>query len=639
LMLVLALSGPSWPIVVGRLTSDGLLLLAWLVAAAGWGGLLPLPRHADERNRCLRAVTTVAAGIGVLSLLQLACGLAGLLHRSIGITLIALGIAFSLFRCRKLARRDVLAWLTAPAGAEWLWLAVTPALAMAIVAAFVPPGVLWGDEPHGYDVLEYHLQLPREWYELGRIAPLMHNVFSYFPLAMETHYLLAMQLKGGPWAGMYLAQLMHVAVVALSVVAVYGTARTLATGKLPALLAAVAAGNVPWLFLLAPVAYNEGGLLLFTTLAVGYAMRGLSPNEVRSRATPGAERSEAPDSSRWRDWLTAGVMAGFACGVKLTAVPLVLLIVPVVAIARRQRIRQTLTGVASFVIAGTLVFSPWLIRNYVWTRNPVFPEAQNAFGRAHFSETQSRRWERAHSPTEAQRPLRARLAAASTQIVFDWRFGWWLLPLAVLSIALAWRRPQAWAIFALLAAWLIFWLAFTHLQGRFYVVAIPIAAITLALPRERWQILTIAGGVATLAVVGLYLSAGVFNQRVAPFCAGAVLGVEDFSELLPQDLQDALEAHPDAPVALAGDAKAFLYQLTMSRLRYRTVFDVDKKPGESILQAWLGDQTGSPMIVVDPIELDRFSKTYLGIDPLPADFPGPRDRVSVLTPPASAPPH
>ena len=33
--------------------------------------------------------------------------------------------------------------------------------------------------------------------------------FSYFPFGVEMHYLLAMHLAGGPWRGMYLAQLMH----------------------------------------------------------------------------------------------------------------------------------------------------------------------------------------------------------------------------------------------------------------------------------------------------------------------------------------------------------------------------------------------------------------------------------------------
>ena len=47
-----------------------------------------------------------------------------------------------------------------------------PLLSIAAVGALLPPGMLWHpDEPHGYDVVEYHLQIPREWYEAGRIIP------------------------------------------------------------------------------------------------------------------------------------------------------------------------------------------------------------------------------------------------------------------------------------------------------------------------------------------------------------------------------------------------------------------------------------------------------------------------------------
>ena len=38
-------------------------------------------------------------------------------------------------------------------------------------------------------------------------------------------------------------------------------------------------------------------------------------------------------------------------------------------------------------------------------------------------------------------------------------------------------------------------------------------------------------------------------------------------------------------------------------------------------------------VVIDPVELERFSKTYFGIPPLPPDFSGPRDRISILPPP------
>jgi len=53
--------------------------------------------------------------------------------------------------------------------------ATVPTIAIVILAACSAPGWLWATEFGGYDVLSYHLQLPREWYDAGRIVPLDHS--------------------------------------------------------------------------------------------------------------------------------------------------------------------------------------------------------------------------------------------------------------------------------------------------------------------------------------------------------------------------------------------------------------------------------------------------------------------------------
>jgi hypothetical protein len=602
LALVVAFAGPSAGIAVGRISTESAFLLPWLAAAAGYGGVF-----------VERRLTGIAVGLGILSLIQLGIGLASQLHRWSAFLLIAIGVALLAYRCRRIRWGDVTAWLDAPADWAWLWLVPLPPLAIALVAALVPPGVLWGDEPHGYDVLEYHLQLPREFYEIHRVAPLKHNVFSYFPQGMEMHDLLAMQLRHGAWAGMYLAQLMHVAVVALAVIAVYAAARQFAQ-KLPAILAAIAAAYVPWTWLLAPVAYNEGLVLLFATLAIGWILQ-----------------------SDRRSWIIAGVMAGFACGAKLTAVPQVLLLLPIIAgsirLARGERVGLVLRDAAAFVVTGVVVFSPWLIRNGVWARNPVFPEAQAVFGRAHFSETQMKRWQQAHSPTPAQRPIRARLRAAWEQIGADWRFGYVLLPLAVACAVVAIPRTEAKLLLILMLAWLVFWIGFTHLQGRFYVLAIPAAAMCLALLHTGRHIIFAAFGVLIVVVLGSIILLNTFADRAGMWRDRQLLGFEDFKQLLTEDVADLVAQQ--RTIALVGDAKAFLYQVNTEKIHYRTVFDVDVKPGQTIFEAWLGEQSGSPWIVVDPVELERFSRTYYGIPPLPDDFPGPRDRTFIPPRPAA----
>jgi len=232
----LAYARESAGVVVYRLLTDGSITLAWVASAAGTGafflrlllrepaaqgggtvgtaanGSLGSDVTVDRRtNGLLYFVTSAALGLGMIGLAALGLGLAGLLNRVTSIALLLPGLPLGVFALRARWEQRAsppFASTAIPSHWHWLWLAAAPFLAVSLIGTMVPPGLLWNpEEPHGYDVAEYHLQVPREWYEAGRIVPLRHNVFSYFPMGVEVHYLLAMEIDGGPWEGMYLAQL------------------------------------------------------------------------------------------------------------------------------------------------------------------------------------------------------------------------------------------------------------------------------------------------------------------------------------------------------------------------------------------------------------------------------------------------
>src|SRR5262249_31990042 len=151
-----------------------------------------------EYHPSLRASVASGFGLGALSLITLILGWIGFLNHWSAIAIVGVPGVYSILTLYR-ARGAASGWLRERATWGWMMLLLAPLLGIALVAALVPPGILWGDEPHGYDVVEYHLQLPREWLEMGRVAPLTHNVFSYFPMNVEMNYLLAMHLRGGPW--------------------------------------------------------------------------------------------------------------------------------------------------------------------------------------------------------------------------------------------------------------------------------------------------------------------------------------------------------------------------------------------------------------------------------------------------------
>jgi len=396
-------------------------------------------------------------------------------------------------------------------------------------------------------------------------------VFSYFPFDMEMQYLLAMELRGGPWAGMYLAQFMHVSMWVLMVAAVYAGGGTFA-----ALLAAA----IPWDGLLAPVAYVEGGLVLYGALAAIWAIRWQK-------------------SGAMRDIAIAGVMAGLACGVKLTAVPWVLVAVPV-ALLLASRPRKWIAGAAIFLIAGMIAFSPWLIRNEIWCGNPVFPEATSVFGPHPFTPIEAKRWQEAYVPRVA------RIPSFFSQVIADPGYGFGLIPLGVLAAILTWRLPQTRFLAGLLIILTIVWIFFTHLQSRFYVLAIPwISLLAGELRLMRWRLAVPCAAIiaATVGIIDLQSRLERFvseNQKAN----GQLVGLENFWPLV--------QVNKDVSgLALVGDARAFLYQLPMNRLHYRTVFDVNTVPGESVIEDWLqpappGDWT----IFIDLPELKRLTSYY-----------------------------
>jgi hypothetical protein len=614
---ILAVSGSllGVALVLHHLLTDGLIVAAWIASAWGVGALVirKLRHPGTVPSRALVVGTQVAIGFGCIGIATLGMGLAGWLARWSAILILAVGLANALRKAIRNRGAFERCFSRPPDRWSWCWLVVVPALAVCVLGSLLPAGLLWGDEPHGYDVLEYHLQVPREWFELGRIAPLTHNVFSYFPFGVEMHYLLAMHLRGDPWRAMFLAQLMHVAMAVLLVVAVYGVVRQLfGHGRGSAIAAALVGGSTPWLLLLAPVAYVEIGLLFFGALATGWFLRAVRH-----------------DSRSPRDALIAGALAGLACGAKLTAIPIFVVGLPSAALLANPRsFRQVLKGSAAHILAAVVVFSPWMVRTAVWTRgNPLFPEAARFFGKAHFSDVQVERWTRAnHRPPQAE--ARARWRAIAGQIVTDWRFGYALLPLALVAGIVGIRDSTSRSLFIALALLLVFWSAFTHLQSRFFTPAIPLAALLIGhVHRRAWPVIATCAA-ALMVFVGITGAASKLdsiNRRHLSATQGKT-GIWSFLGFdgIDRAIQPALdELPPDATLVLIGDAQAYGYRRAMSRLRYRTVFDVHAQDGDSIIDGWLGRKRAeNDVLLVDPAELERFSKTYWQIPPPPAELSG-----------------
>ncbi len=121
------------------------------------------------------SVFGLGLGLNLVSLATLALGLAGLLRADlfVGLGLAVLAGAGALYWRRGCASRPLASEACAPiVGLRWLWLAA-PFLGALVLSAMMPP--------FDFDVREYHLQAPKEFYQAGKIGFLPHNVYANMP--------------------------------------------------------------------------------------------------------------------------------------------------------------------------------------------------------------------------------------------------------------------------------------------------------------------------------------------------------------------------------------------------------------------------------------------------------------------------
>jgi len=359
------------------LTEGGMAALIML-AAGGYG--YPLVRRLAPASAPtpLRVFTGCGLGLWLLSTAVLVVGASftGLLRAWFWWPIIAAGVILAAWQ----GRRWLEAWKIPSRfdGRALVWVLLAVAAAIWLAGATRPPGTLATSDR--YDVLEYHLQVPREFYHAQHIGPLKHNAYSFYPLSTEMLFLLAMCLRRGAYEGMYLAKFMHGVFGALALAAVFGTLKRDAESR--GRFSAVLLGTAPFVLYLSWLAMVELAMIFYMVMAALWMRKWLGDGDRRSAAC-------------------VGVMLGAACAAKYLSVGLiaapVLSAMIVLMLLYRRRFRQVvhapLAGLAALVL-----FSPWLIRNAVHTGNPVFPLATRVFGRGHWSAESEERWLNGHTP-------------------------------------------------------------------------------------------------------------------------------------------------------------------------------------------------------------------------------------------------
>lgn len=484
-----------------------LLACAGVVVGLGWyfGRYCMLRLQPDDR--CERAAISLGTGLSVWSLLVLGLGtqpLSGwmrLILVAIAAVIAAVLPRYSGRMSMRPESRPAASELRAirPEYGRWLKRVIVAACAPFVIAillgAFLPAT--------DFDVKEYHLQGPKEYWLAGRIQFLPHNVYTSFPFLTEMLSLSAMAIRGdwlrGAWAGQ--AVLMSYSVIAA--LGVFAVTRRLG-GDRAAWLAVLIWLTSPWTFRISTIAYTEGALATYLILTVlAFAITQDSPRELKVDARLITESSPLsvawmarrptvwtkgyPVYLGWIGW--TGFLAGSAAACKYPGV--LSAVIPFgIAIAwvacRCPGTMPRWKGLACDLLtygAGVLIaFAPWLLKNLIETGNPVYPLLWSLFGGESFDATTNERWNAAHAaPThlwsqpglilpDLWRQLQEITLRSDWQSVLIGGFA----PLSLL----AWRQSRGVRWLWLYVVWLLLtWCWLTHRIDRFWVPMLPLLSV------------------------------------------------------------------------------------------------------------------------------------------------------------------
>ena len=413
--------------------------------------------------------------------------------------------------------------------------------------------------PIEFDVREYHLQVPKEFFQQGRITFLPHNVYGNMPLGAEMSALLAMVICDDWWLGA-LAGKTVVAVFAVATALMLWTAGRRWFSPTAGAAAAMIYISTPWVARVSTSGLVEGVFGFFLAAAAYSFWLWRDAQAVERRAGPidatdcsGTGRKAALREKREDDSVRAaasaaetapggdvdpsvrtastktvvgggvevepmagkgcrgdrhtamsrlllcGFFAGAAAAVKYTAVPLVVLpLALAVAIAGKGRRAGWL---AAFLLAAAVAGGAWYVKNWALSGNPTYPLLYDLFDGRTRTPEKNAQWVAAHRPPGYSPALWAndvrRLLVGS-----EW-IGPLAVPLALLAAVGGTRRKRVWQCLSYVAVyWMIWWL-FTHRLDRFWVPMLPVLSLAAGAGfawRDdrpwRWT-------VAVVAVVGI----------------------------------------------------------------------------------------------------------------------------------------
>ena len=461
-----------------------------------------------------------------------------------------------------------------------------PSLLVAIVLMVIVPFAIYLllgslSPPTDFDVREYHLQGPKEWFQQGRISCLRHNVYTSFPFLSEMLPLTAMVLVGDWWEGALAGQAVLACFQLLTACVVFAICTRWLSVSV-AWLATLIYLTTPWTLRISLIAYAEGSLTFYLISSAMVAF-WLKEQIGHRHATS----------------FLAGLLGGCAMASKYTG--LVSVIAPTALIicwalfcpsvkdplgshgeiSLRGRLRSLIPAMVYFAVGVSLMIAPWLFRNLYDTGNPVYPLGYSIFGGSEWSPEMNARWIPAHSSREHSLALLPR--HFMDVAVYNMWTSSLLFALSIPAMLLIRRIRTVRTSFLLIVWGFATWWALTHRIDRFWIPLIPLLSITAACSWLLHSSGLWRGFLSVLITAGTSYNVYFCTLALVGFHAGLMDPDAARKLTIRSDIQTLNATLPStSKVLMVGDAEVF--DATFP-LVYNTVFD------DNIFEEWTVDSS------------------------------------------------
>jgi 4-amino-4-deoxy-L-arabinose transferase-like glycosyltransferase len=235
-------------------------------------------------------------------------------------------------------------------------------LVVLLVILIVCIIILASVPPVSKDALVHHLAVPKLYLKHGGMYEIPSFLFSYYPMNLDLLYLVPLYFGND-----IIPKFIHFFFALLTAWLIYHYLKR-RTSIPYALLGVVFFLSIPIIVKLSITVYVDLGLIFFSTASLLLVLRWVE------------------DGFRPRFLLLSALFCGLAAGTKyngLITLFLLTFFIPFlysryVPNSRPGFFKAAGYGILFFSVA-LLVFSPWMIRNCLWTNNPLYPLYDNLF--------------------------------------------------------------------------------------------------------------------------------------------------------------------------------------------------------------------------------------------------------------------